>query len=304
MSVSMNIAAAVVNLGAKKFRTTQGNAEEFRRSLQKPTKAAQPPRWLHKHGRLTHTTVQGFTVWRYEPNRSRAGVEMMYIPGGGYVAPLTLAHWLIVQRLAERTGASITVPLYPLAPKYTSDTTNHMLDATWRTIAEGAGTRHKFVAGDSAGGHASLSLALRHMDDDALAADGVIAISPWLDLMLHNPKARQREPQDLMLRIDGLRVAAQLWAGEHDASAPPLNLMQTKLEGLPPTLIAQGARDLFYDDAAEFTGRLKSAGVFTRTLFEPDGFHVYPGAIWTPEAKRFFRSSGQLVSTVIDRRAN
>lgn len=67
---------------------------------------------------------------------------------------------------------------------------------------------------------------------------------------------------------------------------------------LPPTLLLQGRRGIFYSDTLRFASELRGAGVDVTLLDEPDAFHVYPGAIVTPESRRAFGAIRALTTRV------
>ncbi|WP_157553766.1 alpha/beta hydrolase, partial [Microbacterium hominis] len=68
------------------------------------------------------------------------------------------------------------------------------------------------------------------------------------------------------------------------------------LAGLAPTIVFQGANDVFHDDAVAFVAKARSAGSPARIVVADDGFHVYPGAHWTREAREAYELIGRFVN--------
>lgn len=119
-----------------------------------------------------------------------------------------------------------------------------------------------------------------------------------MDLALRNPKIKHYEPTDPMLRIAGLRAAAKSWALPHDFESEKINPIFESGHSFPPILFAQGKYDIFYEDTVNFANRLKEENADITLIKEPDGFHVYPGVIWSSEAKHFFNEVGNFVGRV------
>lgn len=65
---------------------------------------------------MTERTVQGHTVRRLVPHARTEGVELLSLPGGGYVHPMVSQHWWIIRNIIKRTGAAVTIALYPSRP--------------------------------------------------------------------------------------------------------------------------------------------------------------------------------------------
>lgn len=247
-------------------------------------------------GRLTEAVVGGSTVLRWQPRDHVAGRELIYLPGGGFVNPLVSQHWWIIQRIMTATQAAITIAPYPLTPEHTVDDAQAFIDAVYDDVAGRPSTTSLFVAGDSAGGNVAATLALRVRDGDRRPLDGLILLSPWVDPTMRTPGAWQRERRDPTLRCAGLRAAAEAWSGTRDLHDPQISPIDDSLAGLAPLLVFQGARDVFHDDAVAFVEKARAASTSARIVIAEDGFHVYPGAYWTREAREAYELIGRFVA--------
>jgi len=246
-------------------------------------------------GRLTEDTIGGSPVLRWEPHDQVAGRELIYLPGGGFVSPLVGQHWWIIQRIMAATRAAITIAPYPLAPEHTVDEAQTFVDAVYDDVARRASTTSLFVAGDSAGGNVAASLSLRVRDTGRRPLDGIILLAPWVDPTMRTPGAWDRERRDPTLRCRGLRAAAEAWAGGRDLHDPQISPIDDALTGLAPMIVFQGGNDVFHDDAVAFVEKARSAGTPARIVVADDGFHVYPGAYWTREARDAYELIGRFV---------
>lgn len=145
------------------------------------------------------------------------------------------------------------------------------------------------VAGDSAGAGLATGLALA----TGIALAGLLLISPWLDVTMTNPAIRALEDRDVMLGVPGLRYWGRAWAGEWALDDPRVSPIHGDLGTLPPTRIYQGGRDVFLADARRCAVLAEKAGGDVALEEFPDGFHVFPGATFTPEAHRVFADMGR-----------
>lgn len=254
-----------------------------------PARAPEPaPRNAARWGEMTERTIGGRVVRRWQPADHVAGRELIYFPGGGFVNPLVTAHWWIIRSLMTRTRAAVTIADYPLTPEHTYEQARAFVDAVYAHVADSPGTTTLFVAGDSAGGNVALSLALRVRDERRRPIDGLILLAPWVDPTMRNPEAARLQRRDPSLRCAGLRAAGVAWAGTLPTDDPQISPIFDSLAGLPPTLLFQGGRDIFLADAQLFAEKASRAGSPVRLVVAPDGFHVYPGAYWTREAREAY----------------
>jgi len=80
-------------------------------------------------------------------------------------------------------------------------------------------------------------------------------------------------------------MSVMMEAGGTDVHDPRISPLPADLSDLPPVHVYQGGRDLLAADAHVLAYRLREAG--NRGTFElaQAGFHVYVGAVWTPESR-------------------
>jgi acetyl esterase/lipase len=164
--------------------------------------------------------VLGQVVYTLTPRRdaadSRAGGEggwhLVYTHGGGFVHPLMRSHWAIIAALIDVTGATVTVPIYPLAPEHQHPEAFRELEQVYRGLLDQVAAERIVLCGDSAGGNLALAQALYYRERGLPLPGHLVLFSPWLDLTMSNPEAREVEPRDLTLRIDRLRKWGGWWA--------------------------------------------------------------------------------------------
>ena len=241
-------------------------------------KPALPPKGILKTVRAEVLHELGFPVWTLAPKSGSTGVEVVYLHGGAYVGDASVIHWNLCAEIARDSGATVLLPIYPLAP-----------EATWSTsfeallqLARGSGERAPVLMGDSAGGGLALALAQR------VAAGGgsprVALISPWLDVTMSDPTTPIYDRADPILSAPFLQVAGRFWAGGDDPRRAEVSPQFGSLRGIHELLLFSGSRDVLYPQALRLVADAKAAGITCTAHLEEGLVHVYP-LLPIPEAK-------------------
>jgi acetyl esterase/lipase len=286
MSASMALTVAFLHL---RQRATQ-TAEALHRNVLAREESPQPPKSLRAIASIETLEVNGFEVIRLTPFSGATGTSIIYLHGGAYVFPLTTAHWKLIGKLITQTGATVTVPLYGLAPEHRADAAYDLLDAIYD-----AAQQPVFLVGDSAGAGLAIGYAMHARDTSRPPAAGVFAISPWLDATLGNPGIVEIAPRDPILAVRGLVEAGLWWAGARDTRDPMVSPLHGDVTRLPPVHLYQGGRDILAPDTIGLARRIIAAGGVATMTFHRTAFHVYTGAWWTPEARSTVRDIASIV---------
>jgi monoterpene epsilon-lactone hydrolase len=268
------------------FRRGTAEDDELAALRSRPYPEPAPlPRSLRNRYEVDRSIVAGNPVITLTPRQHPRAGHLIYTHGGGYVWPLVSAHWMLLDHATRDTGVTITVPLYRLAPESGVDAAYAMLSAVYTGLVEQTDGSDITLAGDSAGGALALGQAISYRDRGLPAPKQVILFSPWVDVTMTHPALPGLEAVDPMLRTRRLILAGELWAGGTDVRDPRISPLQADLRDLPPVHVFQGGRDLLAADAHVLAHRLREAG--NRVTFElaHAGFHVYVGAVWTPESR-------------------
>lgn len=230
---------------------------------------ALPSAKLRKRYDVADERWPGCRVLRLAPKGGGAADRrLLYIHGGAYVFDLMALQWPIVTGLVDRLGAEVVIPIYPLAPEQDVDAGLAAVDAVFEALAAEIGAANVVVVGDSAGGGLALALAQARRDCGAALPGALVLIFPWLDATACDPSQPELEAADPILSLDTLRWAGRAWAGDADPVDPKASPLFGSAEGLPPTLLLVGTKDLLLADARRYAERCPEA-----TLIE------YPGMI-------------------------
>ncbi|MEP2101974.1 MAG: alpha/beta hydrolase [Parasphingorhabdus sp.] len=223
---------------------------------------ARPSKWFRKHSQLGDYHIDNHKVYEVDLKEGSSKHHIFYLHGGAYAFNIVFVHWTIIKKLIKATGASATVPLYPLAPEHDwSQSYPVVMRAYDRAVAK-YGAENITIMGDSAGGGYSLGLTQMLRDQGKPMPGKIILLSPWLDATVSDPSQRELEKHDVLLSIQGAQTAGQFWAGEgKDPSAFPASPLFAAIDKLPPIAIFAGSDDLLYADALRLKKKADAQGV-------------------------------------------
>ncbi|RDH78400.1 alpha/beta hydrolase [Mycolicibacterium moriokaense] len=186
---------------------------------------------------------EGIPTVTIRPNRSGTGNVIVAVPGGAYVVRPTVMHWLLYAMMARRTGATVVVPVYPLATD--GGSAGSVVPSIADLIASHSDSRVG-VYGDSAGGGLVLAAVQRLVADGRPVPTSLVLVSPFLDVTMSNPAIASVD--DPVLDPASLRKSGLMWAGALDPKDPLVSPLYGSLAGLPPTRVFSGSRDVLYPD--------------------------------------------------------
>jgi triacylglycerol lipase len=190
---------------------------------------------------------EGMPVWMLAP-ASPSDKYVVALHGGAYVVQPTVLHWLDYASIARDTGATVVVPIYPLAPQGTASTVvPKIADLVSAVIADANHDPEAVsVYGDSAGGALALAAAQELVRRGSPTPARMVLISPWLDVTMSNPAIQYID--DPVLNAAVSKEKGELWAGDLDTTSPLVSPLYGSLSGLPPTAVYSGSLDVLSPD--------------------------------------------------------
>jgi acetyl esterase/lipase len=259
---------------------------------------------------VEHTRVAGLPAeWVRGPRALGAAAHaddravVLYLHGGGYVFGSPRTHRNLVSRISHVTGLPALSLDYRLPPVATLPAPIEDALAAYRHLLdEGHAPQRIVVAGDSAGGHLALTLALHAVEAGLPTPAALALLSPWTDLTLSGRSMTDNAPRDPFLQPIALRRAARValaGADPADWRSSPLFAPEDLFRGLPPTLLQVGSTEVLYDDATRTARRLADAGVRTELQIYERQPHVVPLWNGTPEARTALREIGRFVAATL-----
>jgi epsilon-lactone hydrolase len=263
--------------------TERARVERWHTGLDRSLPTSWVPRFGHRFSLVTEE-LAGFPVHVVTPRHLDPSRTIVYVHGGGFMAPLDPFHLRYATRLATALRARVVLPDYPLAPEHSwRDSFGPLTDLTARWAAEGRVT----LAGDSAGGGYALALALALRDRGGPQPGELLLLSPWVDLTTTTPDTPAYAARDPWLFLGKIRAYAGWWAGSpEDLGRPEVSPALGDLSGLPRALVLCGTRDALVPGCRLLADRAAATDWDLTYLEAPDLIHVFPLLPFIPEARR------------------
>lgn len=202
------------------------------------------------------------------PTESPRGV-LVYYHGGGWVLGDLSGFDTLARELARRTGMTVALVDYRLAPEHRYPTA---IEDSWAALQWVAAHRGSLapggplvVCGDSAGGNICAVLAQRARAEGGPTIDLQVLVYPVTDADVDNESYTDPDNQ-LMLSRDSM-----IWFWDHYAPDPQSRaetdaspIRAADLSGLPPAVVLTAEHDVLKDEGEAYARRLAWAGVPVR----------------------------------------
>lgn len=204
------------------------------------------------------------------------GFHIVHLHGGAFFTGSRRTHRALAAELSLRSGATVHLPDYRLAPEHPWPAAPQDVLAVWRELrARGVPAARIVLSGDSAGCALALGLAqaLRDAGEDGPAA--LLLVSPYLDLSLRAPSIRTLRARDPMVTAHALRRGGDAYRGPIAADDPRVSPLSGALHGLPPALVQVGSDEILLDDARAFAQRAAQAGSTVLLQEWPAAWHDF-----------------------------
>ncbi|MCV7205460.1 alpha/beta hydrolase [Mycolicibacterium peregrinum] len=245
---------------------------------------------------LPHCTAQLVRADGVLPADGKRSV-ILYLHGGAFLACGANTHSGIVTALSEYADSPVLVVDYRMVPKHSVGTAiDDCYDAYQWLRLRGYEPDQIVLAGDSAGGYLSLSLAERLVDEGEMPA-ALVTMSPLFEI---DNESRANHPNihtDAMFpakAFDALVELIERAAGRKGEEVyEPLDHIEP---GLPRTLIHASGSEALLSDARKAAHMLAAAGVPVELRIWPGQMHVFQLASpMVSEAKRSLRQIGEYI---------
>lgn len=199
---------------------------------------------------------------------------VLYLHGGAFSSRPTTLHWQFVQDIYDRTGATVYMPFYPLAPKHTYKETYLALVSFYKYVIR----KHKnvYIMGDSAGATLVLGLANLLNRENVLKPTGLVVFSPVVDMSFSNPEMRKYQKVDTMLSREGAKYMCQNWARGTSYKNPLVSPKYSTFSNFPDIYLFYGDYEIFCPDLRDFVNIVSDAGGRIFAVEQKKCFHVYP----------------------------
>lgn len=162
--------------------------------------------------RTTAVKLSRSMAYRIEPRSKKGNGCLLFLHGGAMCLSLWKFYLPFVNQLANRTGRTVLMPDYRLAPEFP-------FPCGLEDCLEGFGVLDSesddiIIVGDSAGGNLAFNVALEHNN----SIRGVCLLSPWLDLTHSSEYFQSNNLDEVVFRESADRAAWLYTVGDRDWS--------------------------------------------------------------------------------------
>jgi epsilon-lactone hydrolase len=209
------------------------------------------------------TTLAGRRCLRFKPEGRPRGT-LLQLHGGGFRIGRPEFESLFAEALVKRCQFEVVVPQYRLAPE--GPFPAGLIDAyeALQALREEVGDAPLIVGGDSAGGGLAAALGVLSAGGNGARIDGLVLLSPWLDVRVSAPTYASNAASDPMFSKESADIAAELYLQGFDPSHPLASPLLAEIADYPPTLISVGTGEVLFDDSRLFHAKLLAAGADSR----------------------------------------
>ncbi|MEM5474281.1 alpha/beta hydrolase [Hoeflea sp. AS60] len=262
--------------GSKRLFSDAGEVDKLvaNRMIRPP--AFGPSKKLERRVTISVSYDSGWPVYQITPRGRASGHHVVYAHGGAWINEIHPLQWGLCATVAEQGGATVIVPIYPLAPIGTADIVVPRFAEMLEDLISTHGADNVSAMGDSAGGQIVASAALLLRDRGVAPLARTVLISPALDLTFSNPDIAKVEATDPWLAQPGSKRAAEIWRKDLPATDPLVSPLLSDLGQLGPLSIYTGTRDITSPDTRLFAEKARAAGVDVTYVEQPGAIHVYP----------------------------
>jgi triacylglycerol lipase len=230
----------------------------------------------------------------YKPRRLTAPLPLLlHLHGGGFVFGTADMSDPSHRAWAEATSCIVASVDYRLAPetRFPGALDDCFAALKWiyaHAAKLGVDPARIAIRGDSSGGGLAAALALRARDEGGPPIAFQLLIYPMLDDRTGATRAAAPFAGEFIWTTADNRFAWEAVLGMPPGAATGVSpyaapARATDLSGLPPTLIATAALDIFIDENLDYASRLITAGVPTELIVAPGAYHGFetlnPGAV-------------------------
>ena len=271
--------------GLKNHLLKPGKAEKYiaRDHARGP---ASPVRWLCKHCDIEIAEIDGQPLYRLNPKENGTSLHIFYLHGGGYAFNIVSLHWHFIKKLIRKTGASVTVPIYPLSPENKWDSSYSMVMEAFEQAVSQHGAENIVVMGDSAGGGFSLGLSQMLRNANKTLPSKLVLLSPYLDQTAADPMQAELDKTDILISVEGIRRLGSWWMREgEDPAMFPVSPLFEAIDRLPPMLVFAGTDEVLLSDSLRLKQKGDESGAQIQLKIYDRMQHVWM-LLPIPEAKK------------------
>lgn len=218
--------------------------------------------------------ISGVVCYTFTPPNLNANRVLLYAHGGSFALGGIESHSAMMTHLAKATQTKIIFIEYGLAPENPFPKGVNDLFEVYKSLKYKNENIKIFVGGDSAGSGIVVSSMGKMQSDKIQMPNGVILISPWLNLYCNSESYLFNKKNDLILKKEELVKYASLYVG--NSSLKQASALNVVFQSFPPNLIAVGKGEVLLQDSKDFNQKVKNVQSKSFLLEFENVTHVWP----------------------------
>jgi monoterpene epsilon-lactone hydrolase len=197
----------------------------------------------------------------FAPHKGEPRGFVFYVHGGSFIAERSAKLTAMVAQFATRANARVFAPSYRLAPENPCPAAVEDIAAAYRWFLQNFPDEPVVALADSAGASVLLAVLQQARDEGLALPDGVVLLSPWVDLSLQSWSIVAASLAGTSgASMEALGLMAHLYLNGRPATDPIASPLFGDFQGFPPMLIHASKGDILYDDAVRLAERVRDAG--------------------------------------------
>lgn len=210
-----------------------------------------------KHN-ITIETFQEQPVYVY--GKPTNGEPILYFcHGGGFITGMFKQYYDAVGRLHKKLGHPVICADYPMPPETTAQGLLDFNLACFRNARESYPDSPILIAGDSAGGHMTMTLTQALSKKEREAVSAIFPLFPVVDMRREQDDEPYAKEEVLLHKknMDGVRAR---FVGDFDLANPIISPICGELTDLPPVHIYSADKDPLHIDSLDLAAAFKKSG--------------------------------------------
>jgi acetyl esterase/lipase len=233
---------------------------------------------------VKHALINGVSCYWFVPEKEATNKIIVHLHGGAFVVGSIQSHQSMISHFSAQLQTRILFVEYALAPEHPyPDALNDVLDVYERLLSDYP-NREIIFMGDSAGAALTVSAIGKMIGQNIQLPQGVIMISPWINLTCDNASQEDNRATDPILSREYLLESAGLYTADTPfAKSSPEYI---DFNEFPPVLIMVGTNEVLLDDSKNFYNSIKHIQVNSTLSIYENQLHVWPLANVHSEASQ------------------
>ena len=212
-------------------------------------------------------------IYKFTPKNAKDDLYGIYFHGGGYYTGSVTSHKNIVSQFTNDLEIPFYFFEYKLTPEFNFPAAHDDAKKAVEIITEIEESKQSIWMGESAGG--GLATGILVDETFTIAPEKLVLMSPWLDLSDKKKDRKYLKNKDILLAIDGVHWVGEHYSGDYEPNNPILSPVFADIDNFPNTLIQVCSSELLYNDAIEFSDKLKNKKIQHELQIWDDLWHAW-----------------------------